>query len=130
MKHKKGDRRCGYRYSEAFKMAVVREVEEEDLSFLEASRKYGIAGGRTVVQWVRRYGNGTRGKVIRVQRPEEIDQVKKLKAEIKLLKNALADAHVDALLERAFTQIACERAGIKDVQEFKKKAAGKLGTGG
>jgi hypothetical protein len=62
-----------------------------------------------------------------VQKPEEIDEVKKLKSQIKLLEKALADAHVTACIAQAYTEMACERAGIKDVEEFKKKAAGKLG---
>ncbi|MDB6109392.1 MAG: hypothetical protein JWR69_1142, partial [Pedosphaera sp.] len=40
------------------------------------------------------------------------------------LESALADANIDAALERAYTRLACERAGIKDVAEFKKKAGG------
>ena len=46
-----------------------------------------------------------------------------------LLERALADANVDLAIERAYIEIACERAGIKDVQDFKKKSAGPLGTG-
>jgi len=36
--------------------------------------------------------------------------------------------HVELALERAYTNIACERAGIEDVAAFKKKAAGSPGT--
>jgi hypothetical protein len=35
--------------------------------------------------------------------------------------------HVELALERAYTNIACERAGINDVTAFKKKAAGPRG---
>jgi hypothetical protein len=31
---------------------------------------------------------------------------------------------IDAALERAYTRLACRRAGITDVAEFKKKAGG------
>ena len=109
-------------------MAVVREVEEKDLPFLHVSRKYGIKGCQTVAKWVRKYGNGSRGKVIRVETPEEINEMKRLKERVRLLERALADANVDLVLERAYTRIACQRAGIKDVEEFKKKADGKPGT--
>lgn len=109
-------------------MAVVRELEENDLPFQHVDRKYGIKGTVTVARWVRKYGNGSRGKVIRVQRPEEIDEKKQLKARVRQLERALADANIDAALERAYTRIACQRAGIKDVEEFKKKAAGQLDT--
>ena len=118
--------KAAIRYSEAFKREVVRELEEGELSFAAVQRKYGIWGDGTVQQWVRTYGNGTRGKVIRVERPEEIDELKRLKERMRRLEAALADANIDLALERAYTRMACERAGIQDVGEFKKKAAGKL----
>ena len=109
-------------------MEIVREVEAGEQSFEAVRRKYGIKGGFTVQRWVHKYGNGTRGKVIRVERPEEIDEKKRLKERVRQLERVLADANVDLALERAYTQIACERAGIKDVAEFKKKVAGTLDT--
>jgi transposase-like protein len=115
----------GIRYSEAFKMAVVRELEEQDLPFEHVRRKYGILGCFTVQGWVRKYGNGSRGKRIRVEKPEEINELARLRAQLRRVKEALADAHVELALERAFTEVACERMGMDPV-EFKKKAAGKL----
>lgn len=115
----------GIRYSQAFKLAVVREVEEQDLPFEQVRRKYGIRGAWTVQQWVRQYGNGSRGKIIRVERPKEINELARLKAELRRAKEALADAHIDLALERAYTKLACERAGV-DPEEFKKKATGQL----
>jgi len=52
----------GIRYSEAFKMQVVREVEREGLTCNHVRRKYGLEGRRTVPGWVRKYGNGSWGK--------------------------------------------------------------------
>jgi len=118
------------RYSEAFKMEVVRELESSGLAFGEVRRKYGIRGAGTVQYWVRKYGNGTRGKVIRVQKPEEIDELKRLKGRIRLLEMALANSNVELVVERAYTRLACERAGITDLEGFKKKAAGRLPTKG
>jgi transposase len=115
------------RYSEAFKLEVVRELESGGLFFSDLQRKYGIKGKTTVQKWVRKYGNGSRGKVIRVQKPEEIDELQRLKDRVRRLETALADAHVDLALERAFGKIACERAGIEDVEAFKKKLDGKPG---
>ncbi len=86
------------RYSQAFKLAVVREVEEQDLPFEHVRRKYGIRGSWTVQQWVRRYGNGSRGKIIRVERPKEINELARLRAELRRAKEALADAHIDLAL--------------------------------
>jgi transposase-like protein len=112
------------RYSEAFKMEVVRELEAGGLAFDAVSLKYGIKGKMTVSKWVRKYGNGTRGKVIRVEKPGEINELRRLTERVRKLESALADANIDAALERAYTRIACQRAGITDVAEFKKKAAG------
>jgi transposase-like protein len=127
MNTKEHSRREEIRYSEAFKMEVVRELEQGGLAFDAISRKYGIKGSITVSRWVRQYGNGTRGKVIRVERPEEINELKRLKARVRQLESALGDANIDAALERAYTRLACERAGIADVAEFKKKAVGQPG---
>jgi transposase-like protein len=108
-------------------MALVRELEEQDLPFEHVRRKYSILGSCTVQKWVRKYGNGSRGKRIRVERPEEISELKRLRARVRQLESALADANIDAALERAYTRMACRRAGIADVEGFKKKAGGQPG---
>ena len=110
-------------------MAVVRELEEQDLPFEQVRRKYGILGNNPVQKWVHQYGNGTRGIRIRVEKPEEINEKEQLKRRVRALEQALADAHIELALERQYTRLACERAGIDDVIEFKKKGAGKRRTG-
>src|SRR6266849_7454028 len=127
MKRIKHARREEVRYSEAFKMEVVRELEAGGLAFDAVSMKYGIKGSMTVSRWVRKYGNGSRGKVTRVERPDEMNELKRLRARVRQLESALADANIDAALERAYTRLACQRAGITDVAEFKKKADGQPG---
>jgi transposase-like protein len=130
MARRRGGIKPAIRYSEAFKRQVVHELESAELTFAEARRKYGIGGGVTVQCWVRKYGNGTRGRIIRVETPEQIDQLQQLKRRVRELETALADANIDLTLERQYTRIACERAGIKDVAAFKKKTAGQRRTGG
>jgi hypothetical protein len=63
-----------------------------------------------------------------VERPEEINELKRLQERVRRLEAALADTNIDLALERQYTRLACERAGIEDVAEFKKKAAGQLDT--
>lgn len=104
-------------------MGVVREIEQRDLPLEEVRRRFGIGGTTTVLKWVRKYGNGSRGMRIRVEQPEEINELKRLKERVRRLESALADANIDLALERAYTELACERAGI-DVEEFKKKRLG------
>ena len=117
------------RYSEAFKIEVVRELERENLPFAHVRRKYGIKGLDTIQRWVGKYGNGTRGKVIRVERPEEINELRALRQRVKRLEELLADTNLDLALERAYTELACKRAGIEDVEAFKKKIGGQRRTG-
>lgn len=116
------------RYSEAFKMEVVREMEAEGLSCSRARKKYGIGGRNTVEKWARKYGNGLIGKVIRVETPQEVNELKKAKERVKRLESLLADMNLELALERQLTRLACERAGIEDVEEFKKKVTGKQPT--
>ena len=108
-------------------MMVVREVEEEDLPVEQVRRKYGVKSGGTVAIWVRKYGNGSRGKIIRVEKPEEINEKKRMKERMRQLEAVVADLNVELAVERAYVRIACQRAGIKDVAEFKKKTDGKPG---
>lgn len=115
------------RYSEAFKLQVIRELENGRFgSPGEAGRAYGVGTGM-VVYWVRRYGkNHLLRKVIRVETPKEVSEVKELRKRVRELERALADAHIDSRLDAEYLNIACEAAGITDVADFKKKHAGKL----
>lgn len=111
------------RYSEAFKLQIVSELESGKLrSIFEARKRYNIRGTNTINRWVRKYGKEhLLTKVVLVKTTDEKDQLKAMKQEIHKLKSALADAHLDLRLEKAWVKIACERAGIEDVDEFKKK---------
>src|SRR3954468_17059926 len=120
---KRAGQNHGIRYGEAFKMSVVRELEDKDLPFEHIRRKYDIKGSCTVQKWARKYGKGIRGIRIRVEKPDEINELKRLRARVRQLESALADANIDAALERAFLELACERAGL-EVEEFKKKRLG------
>ena len=115
------------RYSEAFKHQVLRELEEGKFdSVVSARRAYGIRGGETVRGWIRRYGRmHLLGKVVRVETPKEVDEAKELRKRVRELEKALADAHIDSRLDAAYLRIACRAAGIEDVDDFKKKHAGK-----
>lgn len=116
-------RREVIRYSEAFKLQVVSELESGMLaSFEEARRRYGIRGRSTVQDWLRKYGRDhLMSKVITVQTPKDRDQVKALKKRIKELEKALADTQVQAVLNQAYYHVVCEEHGITDPEEHKKK---------
>lgn len=113
------------RYSEAFKSQVVKEVESGELSCHQARRKYGIGGVNTVQYWIRRMGKlESLPKVIRVEKPDEKDQIKELEKQVRQLKEALADTHVRFLIAETQFEIVCKQQGL-DAAEIKKKLQAK-----
>ena len=118
----------GIRYSHAFKMQAVREVESGRLCAWEVTQKYGVLGRATVMRWVRRLGSGKCGKVIRVEKPDEINQLTRVRGELRRAKEALADAHMEFALERAYLAEACEQMDVS-LEAFKKKPPGGRRTG-
>src|SRR5687768_6576258 len=109
------------RYSQAFKMEVVREVESGAKSFADLQRRYGIKGNGVIQIWVRKFGTGKIGGMICMQKPEEIDEKAKLKQENRRLKEALANIHMDLAMEKECTIMLADLAGEEDLAQFKKK---------
>lgn len=114
-------------YSEAFKRQVVGELERGKFGSLEAARRaYGIGGATTVTKWVRLYGHEELlPKRVRIETLKERDELKEARKRIRELESAVADAHIDYCLEKAYVHVACERMGV-DPDDFKKKNAMKL----
>lgn len=114
-------------YSEAFKRQVVGELERGKFGSLEAARRaYGIGGATTVTKWVRLYGHEELlPKRVRIETLKERDELKEAHKRIRELEAAVADAHIDYCLEKAYVHVACERMGV-DPDDFKKKNAMKL----
>lgn len=112
------------RYSEAFKRQVVEQIDRGKYhSAEEARRAYGIRGAVTVWNWIKAYGRAElQAKRVRIETMKEIDEMKAARKRIRELEAALADAHMDSLLEHAFLEIACERMETTP-EDFKKKHA-------
>ncbi len=111
------------RYSKAFKMQCVREVEAGQSCASAVQRKYKIKGTTTVMRWVRQLGSGRYGKIIRVEQAQEVNEAAQLRCELRRVKEALADTHMELALEQAFLAVACEELG-QSLEGFKKKHAG------
>jgi transposase-like protein len=111
------------RYSQGFKLQLVREVEAGKLCVEAVHRKYHIKGCGTVMRWVRQYGSGRYGKIIRVEKADEVNEGARLRQQLRQAKEALADTHMELALERAFLVVACEELD-RSVEAFKKKHAG------
>jgi transposase len=115
------------RYSTAFKLQAVREVESGGICAEAVQRKYGIKGKGTVIGWVRQFGSGQYGKIIRVEKADEVNEAGQLRRQLRRAKEALADAHMELALEKAFLAVACEQMD-QSVEGFKKKHAGRPRT--
>ncbi len=111
------------RYSKGFKMQCVREVEAGKSCAYAVQRKYKIKGTGTVMRWVRQLGSGRYGKIIRVEKAHEVNEAGQLRSELRRVKEALADTHMELALEQAFLAVACEELD-QNLEEFKKKHAG------
>ena len=88
------------RYSEAFRIQVVREYEAGE-SISQLQKKYGINGATTIQTWIKKYSTqGLRYELMTIQTPEERNRVKELEAENARLKALVADLSLEkAILE-------------------------------
>ncbi len=116
------------RYSISFKMQVIEDIENGRFNVHQAQEHYGIKGGATIQQWLKKYGkNHLCAKVIRVEKPNEKDRIKELNARIKELEIALGKTQAKRILGESFLKIACRQMG-SDVESFKKKVGSPLST--
>ena len=118
--------RTKIRYSEAFKLQVVRDFEQGKFESATATgQAYGVNGRGTVARWVQRFGKDhLLGKMVWVMKADEETELRALRKRVRELEKALAYAHLDLRMEAAYVELACEAAGVQDVGEFKKKHAG------
>ena len=113
------------RYSEAFKLEVLKELENGSLTRKELSERYGIGGAETLTTWVRKYGKESLiNPVIRVEKPNEKNRLKELKKENQKLKDALANAYLRQITAENFLAVVSEMMGTS-VDELKKKLGDK-----
>ena len=124
--------RARIRYSEAFKLQVLRELESGKFKTKAAAyRAYGIRGCGTIERWATKYGmDHLIGKVVRVETPKEINEMKELRKRVRDLEKALASERLDHMLGDAYLNIACRAAGIEDVDDFKKNTLGNCESSG
>lgn len=114
--------RTYYRYSNAFKQKVIKEIEDGLISIAEASRIYDISVGG-IYKWLRSFGKDHLiGKVVWVQKRDEVDKIKKLEAGKRQLEAALAKANLDVFCLESLIEVAEETYGI----DIKKNSGSKV----
>ena len=109
------------KYSSAFKLKVVNEIESGKLSINEAMEIYDIGGAHTISRWIKHLGkNHLLSKIVRIEMKDEKDKVKELKDRVRQLEKLLANKELDSLMNEAFLELMAEDNEI-DLEEFKKK---------
>jgi transposase len=107
------------RYSQAFKLKVVKEIESGKYTIGDARRIYDINGAETIQKWIRKMGKSHLIKdIIRVQMKDEKDKIKKLQNRIKVLERALNQAQVDNICWQSLIEVIDEKYGIDSKKNF------------
>ena len=111
------------RYSEGFKLKVMEELRDGKWKTVAgAAQAYGVTP-QGVRHWMKRLGfDYLNGRIIYVKSRTELDEIKRLKDEVKRLKMQLADEVLDHKIDEVALQIACRNLGTTP-EELIKKAA-------
>lgn len=121
MKKSNYEQRVIKKYSSAFKLKVVNEIESGKLSISQAMEIYDIGGCATISRWIQNLGkNHLLSKIVRIEMKDEKDKVKELKERVRQLEKLLANKELDSLMNEAFLELMAEDNEI-DLEEFKKK---------
>ena len=100
------------RYSMAFKLKVMEELRDGKWKTVtDAAQAYGVSA-KGVRNWMKRLGfEYLNGRIIYVKTATEIDEIKRLKAENKRLKERLADEIIDHKIDEVTLRLMCEQNG-------------------
>lgn len=86
------------RYSVAFQLKVVGEIESGKHCMEEARRLYDIGGGSTIQRWIRKHGkNHLLNKVVRIEMADESKKLKQTEREKAELEQALGKSQLKVL---------------------------------
>ena len=116
------------RFTEAFKLHVVEEVESGRISQSEASRKYDILGHSTILKWCRKYGKQTPHKSRKERTgimPQKEHELLLLNNEIKALKQELEDARFKNVVLETLVDVAERELRIPIRKKYGAKRSGK-----
>lgn len=116
--------RVNRRYSEAFKLAILREISEGRKTVTACQRHYGCSSA-AIYKWMKKYNRLDLYKTtIRIEMPDEKQKLKELQSRIAALEKALADTHLECLKAQAERDLALDELG-KPRETFLKKGDSK-----
>ena len=117
--NKNSNERMQVRYSDAFKLKVVQDIEKGKLTISEARRLYEINGTNTVYRWLRKYGkNDLIQKVVRIEMKDEKSQLKKKDERIRELESVIASLTLHNICLQSYVDVVNE-----NISEEEKKTS-------
>ena len=107
------------RYSTAFKLKVISEIESGKYYIEQARRIYDIKGTATIQGWLKKYGKAhLSNQIIRVQMKDEKDKLKELENKVKVLERALSQAQCDNICWQSLVEVIDEKFRIDSKKNF------------
>lgn len=96
---------------------------------MEAARRYGIKGGSTIANWIKKFGkNHLLNKVVRIEMKGEKDEIKRLEAELRKLKEAYVDLSLKYQCDEKIIELAKEELKMDLKKSFGDNAPGNSGS--
>ena len=116
------DRRSQRDYTMAFKLRVVKQVEEGEMTYKQAQKIYGIQGRSTVLVWLRKHGNlDWRKPSIHTMKKEDETPAQK----IKRLERELRDEKARNIILNTMIDISDAQYGTSIRKKYSPKQFGK-----
>lgn len=110
------------RYSNCFKLSVVKSIEEKGLGINEARLRYGISGTCTIQRWLKQYGrNDLLNKIVRIETMDEKNELQRLREENKRLKIAYAELSLHHKLSESVIEIGDEMFDLDLKKKYEKE---------
>jgi len=127
-----GSKRTQRDYALAFKLAVVEQVENGELTYKQAQMRYGIQGSSTVLSWMRKHGRLSWGRAASSAAMPIDKNSTNLTPEqkIKALETKLALSEEKARLFEAVLDVLKKDYGVRVVKKPSGKSSRKTSSKG
>lgn len=122
---KSGSKRTQRDYTLAFKLAVVEQVEQGELTYSQAQARYGIQGRSTVLVWQRKYGRESEWRATAertAMQPLKSPQELALELELRALQVQLDQANEKAKILESMLDVLKVGLGVRILKKPPAKA--------
>lgn len=112
-------------YSEDLKKEIVRQIEEGQITVIQACRAYGVSSQQTVYGWLYKYSRNLKKGTRLVMEKNSIDNsIKELQKQIKELEAALGRKSLEADLYKTIVDLASREYKTDLKKNFGGQASG------